>query len=173
MKRIFVLSQNYLINIIWLKRHDNSGDRFSIIWVAIIIHHPRHKLLIVLVMRQMSLYYLGQTNEYRHKNSNMNGLLHHEQELDINVWGTCPVMATCGTSAICVNINCKKWQVTPVPIIHIIDIYIVHCLALLLHIFSVLLSNWPPGHTKTRFNFKIIFWRISMQQITILLIVVL
>ena len=96
-KRIFVVSQNYLINIIWLKRHDNSGDRFSIIWVAIIIHHLCHKLLIVLVMRQMSLYYLGQTNEYRHKNSNMNGLLlHHEQELDINVWGTCPVMATCG-----------------------------------------------------------------------------
>ena len=31
-------------------------------------------------MRQMSLNYLDQTNEYGDKNSNMNELLHNEQE---------------------------------------------------------------------------------------------
>ena len=58
----------------------------------------------------------------------------------INVWSTCPVSRHVWNCAICVNINCKKWQVTPVTIIHIIDIYIVHCLPL--HISCVLHSNW-------------------------------
>ena len=49
-------------------------------------------------MKQMSLYYLDQTNEYRDKNSNMNEQLHNEQERDgLMFEARVQSAATCGT----------------------------------------------------------------------------